>query len=87
MNTTSPILRSDELILKELTSIDVTQQYIEWLNDFEVNKYLESRFIHQDEYTVKAFVEACQYSELYLLFGVFLAVLMKLILLVILKKS
>ncbi len=53
MGTTSPILKSDELILKELTSSDVTQQYIEWLNDFEVNKYLESRFIHQDEHTVK----------------------------------
>ena len=43
MGTTSPILKLDELILKELTSSDVTQQYVEWLNDFEVNKYLESR--------------------------------------------
>jgi [ribosomal protein S5]-alanine N-acetyltransferase len=72
MSTTSTILRSDELILKELTSIYVTQQYIEWLNDFEVNKYLESRFIHQDKHTVKAFVGACQCSELHFLFGIFL---------------
>ncbi len=77
MGITSPILKSDELILKELTSSDVTQQYIEWLNDFEVNKYLESRFIHQDEHTVKTFVEACQYSELHFLFGMFLQGSMK----------
>ena len=77
MSTTSPILKSDKLILKELISSDVTQQYIEWLNDFEVNKYLESRFIHQDEHTVKAFVEACQYSELHFLFGMFLQGSMK----------
>ena len=77
MGTTSPILKSDELILKELTSNDITQQYIEWLNDFEVNKYLESRFIHQDEYTVKAFVKACQYSELHFIFGMFMQGSMK----------
>ena len=77
MSTTSPILKSDELILKELTSSDITKQYIEWLNDCEVNKYLESRFIHQDEHTVKAFVEACQYSELHFLFGMFLQGSMK----------
>jgi len=77
MSTTSPILKSDELILKELTFSDVTPKYIDWLNDFEVNKCLESRFIHQDEHTVKAFVEACQQSELHFLFGIFLQDSMK----------
>jgi RimJ/RimL family protein N-acetyltransferase len=77
MSAISPILKSDELILKELTSNDVTQQYIEWLNDFEVNKYLESRFLRQDQRTVKEFVETCQKSRLNFLFGIFIKNSMK----------
>jgi len=38
------ILKSDLLTLKELELTDVTRKYIDWLNDSEINKYLETRF-------------------------------------------
>ena len=66
------ILESDGLILKELTSKDVTQQYVEWLNDSEINKYLESRFQYQNQLTVKEFVTACKESKVNFLFGIFI---------------
>jgi RimJ/RimL family protein N-acetyltransferase len=72
MSMTSPTLKSDVLILKELESNDVTQQYVDWLNDSEVNKYLESRYIHHDKHVVKEFVDDCYNSELDFLFGIFL---------------
>ena len=77
MSTTSPILKSDRLILKELISSDITQQYIDWLNDFEVNKYLELRYMNHDKNTVKDFVDACRNRESEFLFGIFLKGSMK----------
>jgi RimJ/RimL family protein N-acetyltransferase len=75
--TTKIILKSDILVLQELESSDVTRTYIDWLNDFEVNKYLESRYMNHDKNTVKAFVDACRNSELEFLFGIFLKGSMK----------
>jgi RimJ/RimL family protein N-acetyltransferase len=67
----SIILESDMLTLRELKSSDVTQQYIDWLNDPEVNQYLESRLTHQDEVSIKVFVETCQQSKVIFLLGMF----------------
>ena len=72
MRATSTILKSKTLTLKELKSSDVTQQYVDWLNDPDVNKYLESRFTYQDNKKVTEFVKACQYSEVCFLFGIFI---------------
>ncbi len=72
MSKAEPIvLKSNLLVLKELESTDVTQQHVDWLNNPKVNQYLESRFILQDKYTVKEFVENCKQSDLCFLFGVF----------------
>ncbi len=45
-------MRATSTILK---SSDVTQQYVDWLNDPDVNKYLESRFTYQDNKKVTEF--------------------------------
>lgn len=37
-----PILKSERLILKPLNLDFLSQDYVDWLNDKEVNKYLES---------------------------------------------
>src|SRR5262245_32549351 len=34
-----------EIYLRRLTEADVTQRYVNWLNDPEVNKFMESRFV------------------------------------------
>jgi [ribosomal protein S5]-alanine N-acetyltransferase len=66
------VLESEILYLHELEPNDVTQQYVDWLNDEEINKYLESRHTHQDMKKVKIFVELCRNNKLDFLFGIFL---------------
>ena len=73
----SIMLNSNSLVLKELRSTDVTQQYVDWLNNPKINQYLESRFTLQDKYKVKEFVRNCKQSDLCFLFGVFTAGNMK----------
>ena len=44
MNVTkSIVLKSDTLILKELEPDNVTNKYVNWLNDPEVNQYLDQQ--------------------------------------------
>lgn len=38
----APILESERLILRPLDTSFISQNYVEWMNDPEVNKYLES---------------------------------------------
>ena len=71
------VLKSKILCLKELELNDVTQQYVDWLNDVEINRYLESRHTHQDIQKVRLFVEVCRDSKLDFLFGIFLKNSMK----------
>lgn len=58
--------------LKRLKSKDVTQSYVGWLNDTEINQYLESRYEEHTLESTKAFVAKCEESETSLLFGIFL---------------
>ncbi|MCL9683573.1 GNAT family N-acetyltransferase [Legionella maioricensis] len=62
---------SNELIqLFVLTENDVAPSYIDWLNDPEVNRYLESRFeIHSLEST-RQFVKNCMANDNTLLLGI-----------------
>ena len=65
------VLKSQILCLQELEPNDVTQQYVDWLNDVEINRYLESRHTHHDIQKARLFVELCRDSELEFLFGIF----------------
>lgn len=51
-------LTSAQLTYRELQPEDISARYIGWLNNPEVNKYLETRFATQDEASVRAFVTA-----------------------------
>jgi [ribosomal protein S5]-alanine N-acetyltransferase len=73
----SIILKSSELILQELEVSDVNKNYVSWLNDSNVNQYLESRFIPQDENSVKLFVDKIRHSNNDFLFGIYLLADMK----------
>ena len=37
-----PVLESKRLVLKPLSREFLSQKYVDWLNDADVNKYLES---------------------------------------------
>jgi len=71
MNSTT-LLSSDALVLVPLKVDDVTQEYVDWLNDIEVNKFLESRHNIQDMHSVKNFVELSMNNKFDFLFGIFI---------------
>lgn len=49
---------------------DVTDAYVDWLNDPAVNQYLESRFVHHDKVGVENFVASNLDSPNNLMFGI-----------------
>lgn len=56
--------------LRPLTATDVTERYVAWLNDPEVNRYLEVRFARQTPDSVKAYVTGHD-NERRFLWGIF----------------
>jgi len=60
------------LSVRSLTVSDVTPRYVSWLNDPEINRYLESRFVRQTNESVRSFVETLNASPTDLLCGLFL---------------
>ena len=38
------MLRSKDILIRPISENDITEDYLNWLNDKEVNKFLESRF-------------------------------------------
>ena len=49
-------IESKRLQLRELNVADVTESYVSWLNNPEINQYLESRFFKHEFKDVKRFV-------------------------------
>jgi len=60
------------ICIRELLPEDVTENYVCWLNDPEVNKFLESRFVHHTLSSVKKHVKELLYSNSFYMFGIFL---------------
>lgn len=46
--------------LRRLRATDASERYVSWLNDPEVNRYLESRFVHWTLDSVRAYIESRQ---------------------------
>lgn len=53
-----PTLQGEQIFLRRLTEDDATQDYVDWMNDPEVNQYLESRFYTQTVESTKAFIRS-----------------------------
>lgn len=53
-----PILQTSRLTLREININDITDEYVNWLNNPEINKFLEIRFTHQTRKSVEEFVLA-----------------------------
>lgn len=67
------MLKTERLQLRRLESSDVSKKYLHWLNDPQINQYLETRFVQHTYDSCLAFVEACNKSETEFLFGAFMA--------------
>ncbi len=64
-------LLSPRLMLRPLTVADATERYAAWLNDPQVNRYLETRHAPQTVQSCADFIEAMNRDPDSHLFGVF----------------
>jgi hypothetical protein len=65
-------IESKSLILRKLTIKDISENYVSWLNDEEINSYLEIRHTRQTFESCKIFIDACNNDNSSHLFGIFL---------------
>lgn len=61
----------DNICLKTLSENDVSLDYLNWLNNYEITKFTEQRFLTHTLQSVKSFVNDNYYSQKFLLFGIF----------------
>lgn len=64
-------ITTDRLVLKNLKMHDCNEQYLNWLNDKEVNRFLEIRWYLQTIEGTKSFVDEINRSDHSYLFGIF----------------
>lgn len=65
------ILQGDMIYLKELTNEDASEQYLSWLNDPEINKFLESRYDTATLTSIDNYIKNCKNDKSSFLFGIF----------------
>jgi ribosomal-protein-alanine N-acetyltransferase len=65
-------IETQRLYLRPLSAEDCTQTYVDWLNDPQVNRFLETRYARQTLDSVLEFVNAVNGREHEHLFGIFL---------------
>lgn len=65
-------LKTPRLVLRPLSESDVTREYVDWLNDPQINRFLESRFYKQTITTVKRWVRAANNDPSRRLWGIFI---------------
>ena len=69
----SKTLETQNLKMRTLNANDASEEYLSWMQDYEINKYLESRFyVPQDTGDLIDFINSVNASEDSLLFGIFL---------------
>jgi len=65
------LLEGEAVVLRELLEGDVSQDYVDWMNDPEVVRYTESRFSRHTLESTRQFVTMCRKDENSLLLGIF----------------
>ena len=69
---TRPVdMEGGQILLRDLRPSDVTQAYVEWMNDPDVVQYTESRFARHTLQTIRDFVQGFSESPTSILFGIF----------------
>ena len=66
----TPFLQGEKIFLRRLTEEDATEEYVRWMNDPDINQYLESRFYTQTIESTKAFIRSVTNDNNYQ-FGIF----------------
>ena len=66
-----PVIYGERIYLRRLTEDDVSEAYVRWINDPDINQYLESRFYEQTIESTKAFIRSVTNDNNYQ-FGIFI---------------
>ena len=66
-----PVLDGEQIYLRRLTEDDASEAYVSWMNNPEINQYLESRVYTHTIESTKAFIRSVSNDSNYL-FGIFL---------------
>ncbi len=61
----------EDLVLRTLKHSDISEAYLQWMNDMEVVRYTEQRFIRHQHSNVEKFVRDKLRSDHDFLFGIF----------------
>lgn len=64
------ILESDNFYLRNISLDDCNENYLSWMNDSDINKYLESRFTTHTINSLKDFVTSMNNSDNNILFAI-----------------
>lgn len=64
------ILESDNFYLRNISLDDCNENYLSWMNDSEVNKFLESRFTTHTIDSLKDFVTSMNNSDNNIMFAI-----------------
>lgn len=64
------ILESDNFYLRNITLDDCNENYLSWMNDSEINRFLESRFSVHSIDSLKSFVNSMNDSDNNFLFAI-----------------
>lgn len=62
---------SERLVLDKLDNSHADQYYADWLNDVEINQFLESRFSFHTPHTCRDYINSCNSNSNNLLLGIF----------------
>lgn len=73
MDQTHPRLEGEKIYLRPITVEDVTDAYVGWLNDPEVNQFLETRFVAHTKETAREYVRKLAHDPAH----IFLAIIRK----------
>lgn len=68
--TTEAIKTGKIVSLRQIEMGDCTDQYVDWLNDPDVNQYLETKWSRQDMESIKAFVKMQRENNHSILFAI-----------------
>lgn len=71
MNGSMSNIISNNLFFRPLTIKDITDEYISWLNNRDINKYLEVRHTKHSREKVIEFISSKNQSETEYLYGIF----------------
>lgn len=58
------------VFLRQIEMKDCKERYVEWLNDPEVNQYLETKWVRQDMESIEAFVKSQRENSHSVLFAI-----------------